>query len=127
MTIADIIAAKYPKPPIDIELHHAAIREIMESDPTITSIVIKGHTPSFNDGDPCTHREEVLINGVDEYGYAEDGNRKSSTTLNAYLYRAIEAVEWIRVGHYGTDFKLTYDRQPAPTLDFKHKRYNPEW
>ena len=52
---------------------HESIGRLFGFLPALNQIIIKGYTPSFNDGDPCTHSQmDPYINGTDEYGDRDD-------------------------------------------------------
>lgn len=54
------------------EKHHVLIIDIaneLKSIPGMNKIIIKGYTPSFNDGDACSHRSAVYYNK--RYDFAE--------------------------------------------------------
>ncbi len=42
------------------EIFELVITTILKENPTLKSIVVKGSTPSFNDGDPCRHWIELM-------------------------------------------------------------------
>lgn len=47
---------------------HDVMKAIFEAKPEINSIVTRGQTPSFNDGDPCYHSQDTVVGRVyDEY------------------------------------------------------------
>lgn len=49
------------------------LREIFDALPDLTHIEMYGYTPSFNDGDPCYHRQYVTGKGYDEYHVLRKG------------------------------------------------------
>lgn len=45
-------------------------RLLAESSPDLQAIRVRGYTPSWNDGSPCAHHQQVFLNGVNEDGEA---------------------------------------------------------
>lgn len=74
MPLEAFIAA-YPAPPrLSEEQRIAAACEVISligglmMEYGIKSVDILGSTPSFNDGDPCTHSQSVYVNKRESYG-----------------------------------------------------------
>ena len=82
-------------------------------------LYIQGYTPSFNDGDPCTHRsyvhdrEDIISEGILEYeseffgSIDEQQIEESLDPPNSEEFRdALEAVEEALEYKYGTDYQV---------------------
>lgn len=111
--------------------------------PELNDIVLRGYTPGFNDGDPCTHSMlDPFINGQDKYGdtphsrYDEDedededeegeaavvvemdeADRKIIAKILGGMTDAIEAL-------YDTNFEVTVSRQADGTVTVKKDYYD---
>jgi len=49
-----------------------ALSAIFAEIPSLDQIRVRGWTPGFNDGDPCTHHQEAAVGNYDPWGNFED-------------------------------------------------------
>lgn len=57
------------------------LKELFLEYPEVKRLIWEGYTPSFNDGDPCTHSEELYINWTereldDSYDYEDEDEER---------------------------------------------------
>jgi hypothetical protein len=66
--------------------------------PALNRVVVRGYTPSFNDGDPCTHSHEVYLTFEDfcelnEYEIEEGEDRVVRYNGYTHEYEFIDGVD----------------------------------
>lgn len=121
-TIADL-EQKYRPIPENIEEFNQRKNEILSEIASIlvntdgaNVIVIQGATPSFNDGDPCTHSQGVYINYLNEYGESCDEDEVGSvypvTYSDAILraFRVLDSMGSAIEDVFGTNWQITIKR-----------------
>lgn len=114
-------------------------QEFFEKNPNINTMVIKGYTPSFNYGDPCTHSQAVLIDDemVEflENKYDDEGEKISFVPNNIPedesswdITAPLDGLESILAVVYGTDWFLILKRdESAFGYSVKTREYNPDY
>lgn len=96
------------------ETFDMAIKEVLINYPDVKKLIYVGYTPGFNDGDPCTHNQDLFLNQTDEDEYEEDddGNPIELPEISYDTIREINSLlsplDDIVEMRYGTDFKITY-------------------
>lgn len=137
--ILEDLLAKYKAHKEAVDRGGDYISGLFESFPQLENIGILGYTPSFNDGDPCSHYHNILlkIGDYDEWEYEafttkngdplEEGvvNFKGTlvdiTKLNKHLSEEAESeirsglaeFEQYFIRKYETNFFLFYERDDS--------------
>lgn len=118
--------------------------------PALEQIIVKGYTPGFNDGEPCTHSQmDPYINGVDEYGDrdedddsdgeesdndedsdgATDADAESAKPLKLsdedreLISSEVNSLADMFGDMFGTNWKLTIERQDDGTISWEQDDY----
>jgi len=145
-TMADFLAAQKLHQKMEDDFQAARKRSLIDLIgrmfgviPELTEIVVKGYTPGFNDGEPCTHSQmSPHINGVDEYGDRDDEDDSDSDGDNNEVAeikeisnenREIVASEVNRLSGaleslFGTNWKITIKRQEDGTISWEQEDYD---
>ena len=121
-TIADL-EQKYRPVPENLEELNQRKNEILSEIASIlvntdgaNVIVIQGSTPSFNDGDPCTHSQNVYINYLSKYGESCGEDEAESVYPVTYsdaiwrAFRVLDSMESAIEDVFGTNWQLTFKR-----------------
>lgn len=112
MTSAEQEAAKYAR------IEEIAVLFTAFSD--LTSIRIQGWTPGFNDGDPCTHHQDIYINGFDSYGEGDgdddgDGDAPTrnwkSSPMHTTIDNLLSGMEGALYAAFNTNWKVKIWRE----------------
>ena len=111
------------------EAFYGYLREVFLENPKLDFITILGWTPSFNDGDPCTHSMEILIKDGDfeDWGLEiedegesfskEDGKLNDIPAGRAdQINRNIWLFDDYLEETYETNFKLTICRDDSDNI-----------
>lgn len=122
VTIADL-EQKYRPIPENLEELNQRKNEILSEIASIlvntdgaNVIVIQGSTPSFNDGDPCTHSQGAFINYLNKYGETRDEDEAESVYPVTYsdaiwrAFRVLDSMESAIEDVFGTNWQLTFKR-----------------
>ena len=99
------------------------IPAIFSEHPGMKQLAIRGWTPGFNDGDPCTHSTEYYISDdmwseydEDEYWDSEtdcyrEVNKLTDEEVKA-IKKALYSFDYILECQYGTDWELFISKDP---------------
>lgn len=83
---------------------HDDLKAIFDIFDDVRSIVLQGYTPSFNDGDPCTHRDcDPIINGNERW---DEGFSEQDKEVLVILEAMSDAI----TDMYDTNFQVTVTR-----------------
>lgn len=147
-TMADFLAAKKLHQKTEEDFQAGRKRSLIDligllfgAIPELTEIIVKGYTPGFNDGDPCTHSQmDPYINGTDMYGDRDDeddsdpdgegdNNEVAKTKEISNENREIVASEVDRLSGvleslFGTNWKITIKRQGDGTITWEQEDYD---
>ena len=112
-------------------------QEIFDQHDGLNVVAILGYTPSFNDGDPCSHNSFIYTGDnndfVDEIGsfeetfeYDEENEEhlNSKCTTLAEAYNQVSAYEEIIERIYGTNFQLIVTRNEDGSVDVSEDEYD---
>lgn len=91
------------------ELVTEAVAALFESNPDVQCFGVRGYTPGFNDGDPCTHTQYATIQN-------EDGDMEEAP-YGGDIYKFIDSLSKEFEVVYGTDFELKFFRDGRFTKD----------
>lgn len=88
------------------------IKEILTKIPDVKLVCITGHTPSFNDGDVCTHSQDVEVNSVGD-DYPEDYEHLGEIPelpweFTNKVIKVIQANSDAVDNIYGTNYRVIY-------------------
>ena len=98
----------------DIEINKF-FEEFFEKFPHVHAVIIQGFTPRFNDGDPCYHSQEVMMNCGDLIG-------------SGYIYRGDTLGELDPVARAIVEGELGISGDDTLSPDVLYpERNNPEW
>ncbi len=102
------------------QLFERYVGALFEENPQLKSIVLLGSTPSFNDGEPCTHSMDIVLTKEDanDYGVDEDLedenveltpelSKAQAKAIRDALFKFEEVLEEI----YDTNWRLTILRK----------------
>lgn len=113
-----------------------ALKTVFEVSPKIKEVVIRGYTPSFNDGEPCEHvqLDNFSINGYFTEGYSfdeDEENEKECPISEAELALVVGLVNSDMVftflkDKYGTNFELTIKLDKESKLSISQEHYYDE-
>lgn len=82
-------------------------------------IVIRGQTPSFNDGDVCRHSE-----------YAEDDTNDPNYVESADAAESLQALadlEHVRTALYETNYEIIMERDADGIISWSNEYYNSDY
>lgn len=133
--ILEEIAARYPVlryDPKQMEEDHKRLFLLGGSQ----RLIILGSTPSWNDGDVCRHRENILDeeSARCEYGVEDDEDLADHMSDDPPIgncdpdaFAGIEGLERARVNLYSTNYRIVLERQDDGTATYTYERWNSEW
>lgn len=93
-------------------------------------ITIRGSTPSFNDGDPCIHSQDVYLNYLNDYGETCDCEKAKDVypyTQPAAFKRAaamLNLMENELRGAFDTNWEITVTRGDNGTVTWTEDEYD---
>lgn len=137
MTIMNTIE-KYKELKADIvtSLNNEFSKELFAKYPDLNAVMIRGWTPGFNDGEPCTHFQEIILSrecdSMDElFEFDEesesDVNEKLSKEDSAAIMSLLDSLEDIFYDAYETDWELTMKRLSDGTIEVELNDYECEY
>jgi hypothetical protein len=87
---------------------------LFDAFPALDSVVLRGYTPGFNDGDPCYHHDcEPIVNGDDPDDYdAEESKSNLSEADTKAVYEILGMMQDAVRDIYDTNFEVTVTRTP---------------
>lgn len=126
---------------VAIQTVFAQISEYVRTVGAILPVAIKGWTPGFNDGEPCTHESEVYVGGmivddcndileeVDIEEVAFDADEIYSSSDRDIIRQFFEGIsEYVQKNtDGGTDYIVLYVFNPDGTVDRHEVEYNCGW
>jgi len=93
-------------------------------------ITVRGSTPGFNDGDPCTHSQDVYLNYLSHHGDSCDDEKAESQ----YPYKPSETFKRARAvlnlmenelrGAFDTNWEITVTRGDNGTVTWTEDEYD---
>lgn len=96
---------------------------ILSSNSAFKTLRLSGYTPSFNDGDPCVHRQsDIVINGYSRYG-AENYEEKAQLPQPdkeelKKLSNVVSKMEPVFSGGFGTNWEIVLTRGEDGSVDW---------
>lgn len=143
----------------EYKTHLAAIKSLVKSDgdamvkgffealfaehEKLDMVLVYGYTPSFNDGDPCSHSQysifvgdeindtvdlwdllEIDVDDEDNEDSLENINSKLSSTEAQKIERKIDAIDDLLERVYDTDFYVLARRLEDGTIDIDFGDYD---
>lgn len=105
-------------------------------------VMIRGSTPSFNDGEPCYHSQETFVGSKNTYGYYDfsdysleeefefedtndgEGHLNSGCQTLDKAYSSITAYDEIIERIYDTNFELRVSLDETGKVVVNHEEYD---
>lgn len=115
-------------------------QDIFDDNKGLNLVIVRGHTPSFNDGEPCTHSQETLIarNSYGKYldyqdygleddfeeGCEEGQHVNSSCESLDTVYKSVTAFDEIIERVYDTNFEIKVSLDENGKVIVEHDYYD---
>lgn len=115
-------------------------QDIFNDNKGLNLVIVRGHTPSFNDGEPCTHSQETLVarNSYGKYldyqdygleddfeeGCEEGQHVNSSCESLDTVYKSVTAFDEIIERVYDTNFEIKVSLDESGKVIVEHDYYD---
>lgn len=111
------------------DIIHEIIKELGIKNPGLTTGMIVGYTPEWNDGEACEHSSDIQINYLDEDSVIEFMNLPDDYEFNnlsretaRQIEKELDLVDVILHEIYKTNYRLAFTIVDG-TVTIKHEEY----
>jgi hypothetical protein len=109
----------------------ADVGAVIAGTPGMTSVVLTGYTPGFNDGEPCVHgMEELYLNGLSGYGDRLDQESEDDDSFVKWsddfkkAAKILEGMGDALEEAFDTNWRITVKADESGTLTWEEEEYN---
>lgn len=98
-----------------------ALRTLIDTNADIKTLQLRGYTPSFNDGDPCVHRQrDLVMNDYDEYDDEDTKHELSEIPYETYrpLAALIQRMSKVFAEGFGTNWQIDVRKNDDGTVSW---------